>query len=90
MRPSEIGRERYNLCPADYRIQLYAGHFLLAEDTSSVSPEPANWKTALLTFSSDASHPALTDKLTIKIWNTSPCNELNIDNVRLTAAPRLN
>jgi hypothetical protein len=67
----------------DYRVRLYAGSTLLAEDPGLLYPKPGTWETSVVFFATPPNHPAIGQPLAIHLVLIEGA-QANFDNVRLT------
>jgi hypothetical protein len=71
-----------------YRVQLFAGSTLLAEDNNTLSLTDGTFGLSTVNFVTGASHIALGENLTIRLLNLNAPNsgiEVNFDDVQLVA-----
>ena len=72
-----------------YRVELWAGDALLAEDEDTLAPAEGTFETSTSEVEVEAGHPAIGDSLEIRLLNldAGPGIEVNFDHVRLIATP---
>ena len=68
-----------------YKVQLWAGTALLAEDPGSLNPAPGTFMTSIVTFVAGTNHPALGQALEIRLVR-SGSGQNNFDDVHLTTS----
>ena len=79
-----------------YRVELLAGGVVIAQDVNSLDIPEREWRTSVVEFTTDSSHPLLGQALAIRLVNlnvipdgftqaTSPDLEVDFDDVRLNA-----
>ena len=80
----DIGDHLKNVFPS-YRVQLFAGNELLAEDNNSLTPPNGQFVTSTVSYTSLTGNPHLGAALEIRLVNASSSPQINWDNVRLDA-----
>jgi hypothetical protein len=81
----DLGKHQLDL-PA-YKVQLYAGNLLLAEDNNSLAPTDGQFLTATLSYTALSGNSNLGAALEIRLVDASGISwtQINWDNVRLDA-----
>ena len=80
----EIGR-RLDVSFVGYRIQLWAGGVMLAEENAMAAPAAGEFETAVLELTTGANHPQLGEALEIVLLSQG--TQTNFDDVRLDRSP---